>query len=61
MRDIRPAGAVVPAELQGRGRAPAHFGPLFITLGAGEDDLDQQQTLIDGYRYGLVKRSIQLG
>ncbi|GAA2273728.1 hypothetical protein GCM10010430_69600 [Kitasatospora cystarginea] len=26
-----------------------------------EDDLDRQQTVIDGYWWGLAKRSIQLG
>ncbi len=38
-----------------------HFAPLFVTLGAGEDDLDGQRTVIDGFWAGLAKRSIQLG
>ncbi|MCW2943008.1 MAG: extradiol ring-cleavage dioxygenase [Actinomycetia bacterium] len=38
-----------------------HFAPLFVTLGAGEADLDGQRTPIDGFWYGLAKRSIQLG
>jgi 4,5-DOPA dioxygenase extradiol len=38
-----------------------HFAPLFVTLGAGADDLESQQTVIDGFWLGLAKRSIQLG
>lgn len=38
-----------------------HFAPLFITLGAGEDDLGTQRSVIDGFWLGLAKRSIQLG
>jgi len=38
-----------------------HFVPLFITLGAGGDDLADHQTVIDGYWLGLAKRSIQIG
>jgi 4,5-DOPA dioxygenase extradiol len=38
-----------------------HFAPLFVTLGAGEDDLGTQRSVIDGFWYGLAKRSIQLG
>jgi 4,5-DOPA dioxygenase extradiol len=38
-----------------------HFAPLFVTLGAGEADQDAQRTVIDGFWYGLAKRSIQLG
>ncbi|TVT27135.1 dioxygenase [Amycolatopsis rhizosphaerae] len=37
-----------------------HFAPLFVTLGAGVDDA-APRTVIDGYWYGLAKRSIQLG
>jgi 4,5-DOPA dioxygenase extradiol len=36
-----------------------HFAPLFVTLGAGE--AEQPHTVIDGYWYGLAKRSVQLG
>jgi 4,5-DOPA dioxygenase extradiol len=38
-----------------------HFAPLFVTLGAGEQDMATQQSKIDGFWYGLSKRSIQLG
>ncbi|MBC6461359.1 dioxygenase [Actinomadura sp. HBU206391] len=38
-----------------------HFAPLFVTLGAGEADQGAQRTVIDGFWYGLAKRSIQLG
>ncbi|MFB6888256.1 dioxygenase [Kitasatospora sp. NPDC056327] len=38
-----------------------HFAPLFVTLGAGADELDGQRTVIDGFWMGLAKRSIQIG
>lgn len=38
-----------------------HFAPLFVTLGAAECDLGTQRTVIDGFWYGLAKRSIQIG
>ncbi|MEU8923961.1 class III extradiol ring-cleavage dioxygenase [Kitasatospora sp. NPDC048545] len=38
-----------------------HFAPLFVTLGAGEADLDSQRSVIDGFWMGLAKRSVQLG
>ena len=38
-----------------------HFAPLFVTLGAGLDDFDSQRTVIDGFWYGLAKRSVQFG
>jgi 4,5-DOPA dioxygenase extradiol len=38
-----------------------HFAPLFVTLGAGAEELESQHTVIDGFWYGLAKRSIQLG
>ncbi|WP_308167780.1 dioxygenase family protein [Catellatospora tritici] len=38
-----------------------HFAPLFVTLGAGESDLDRQRSVIDGFWMGLAKRSVQLG
>lgn len=38
-----------------------HFAPLFVTLGAGAEELDQQRTAIDGFWMGLAKRSIQIG
>ncbi|KID28758.1 dioxygenase family protein [Prauserella rugosa] len=36
-----------------------HFAPLFVSLGAGEGQ--RPETVIDGYWYGLAKRSVQLG
>ncbi|WP_283133353.1 dioxygenase family protein [Rhizohabitans arisaemae] len=36
-----------------------HFAPLFVALGAGVDDLRTQDAVIDGYWYGLAKRSFQ--
>jgi 4,5-DOPA dioxygenase extradiol len=60
----------VDALLDFEHRAPAgrlahprteHFAPLFVALGAGEDDLTGQQTVIDGFWYGMAKRSIQIG
>ncbi|GAA2136388.1 class III extradiol ring-cleavage dioxygenase [Streptomyces synnematoformans] len=38
-----------------------HFAPLFVTLGAAEDDLPTQRSVIDGFWMGLAKRSVQLG
>jgi 4,5-DOPA dioxygenase extradiol len=38
-----------------------HFAPLFVALGAGEDDLAAQRTVIDGFWLGLSKRSVQFG
>ena len=38
-----------------------HFAPLFVTLGAGESDLDLQRPVIEGFWGGLAKRSVQLG
>ena len=37
-----------------------HFAPLFVSLGAGIDEAEPE-TVIDGYWFGLAKRSIQLG
>ncbi|MFC4005287.1 dioxygenase [Prauserella oleivorans] len=36
-----------------------HFAPLFVSLGAG-DTASTPRTVIDGYWYGLAKRSVQL-
>ncbi len=64
------AGQDIDALLDFTHRAPAgriahprteHFAPLFVTLGAGEDELAGQRTVIDGFWYGLAKRSVQLG
>jgi 4,5-DOPA dioxygenase extradiol len=38
-----------------------HFASLFLTLGAAEDELAGQRTVIDGYWLGMAKRSIQIG
>lgn len=38
-----------------------HFAPLFVSLGAGEDDLSRLRTAVDGFWCGLAKRSVQLG
>ena len=38
-----------------------HFAPLFVTLGAAEDEMSSQRTVIDGFWHGLAKRSIQIG
>lgn len=40
-----------------------HFAPLFVALGAGEGSgtAGAADTVIDGYWYGLAKRSVQIG
>jgi 4,5-DOPA dioxygenase extradiol len=37
-----------------------HFAPLFVTLGAASGDLTGARTVIDGFWYGMAKRSIQV-
>ena len=37
-----------------------HFAPLFVTLGAAAGDLSGARTVIDGFWFGLAKRSIEL-
>ena len=37
-----------------------HFVPLFITLGMAQDPGTPVDTRIDGYWYGLAKRSFQV-
>ena len=68
-REVLDAGDV-DALLDFEHRSPAgklahprteHFAPLFLTLGAGEDELTGQRTVIDGYWLGMAKRSIQIG
>lgn len=58
----------VDALLDFRHKAPAstlahprteHFAPLFVALGAAEESLDSQRTVIDGFWHGLSKRSVQ--
>ncbi len=36
-----------------------HFAPLFVSLGASIDDLRAETSVIDGFWYGLSKRSWQ--
>ncbi|GAB3922581.1 class III extradiol ring-cleavage dioxygenase [Kribbella albertanoniae] len=38
-----------------------HFAPLFVTLGAAANQLPTAETVIDGFWYGLSKRSWQIG
>jgi 4,5-DOPA dioxygenase extradiol len=38
-----------------------HFAPLFVTLGAGSEEIGGNRTVIDGFWMGFAKRSIQLG
>jgi 4,5-DOPA dioxygenase extradiol len=38
-----------------------HFAPLFVSLGAAEDSLGAADTVVDGFWYGLSKRSWQIG
>ncbi|QWF80520.1 dioxygenase family protein [Amycolatopsis sp. CA-230715] len=37
-----------------------HFAPLFVSLGAGTPDATPE-TVIDGYWFGLAKRSVRIG
>jgi 4,5-DOPA dioxygenase extradiol len=36
-----------------------HFAPLFVSLGAAFDDLAHVRSVVDGFWYGLSKRSWQ--
>ncbi|MER5434974.1 hypothetical protein [Streptomyces sp. NPDC002588] len=38
-----------------------HFAPLFVTLGAGHEELGDQRTVIDGFWFGMAKRSVRIG
>lgn len=38
-----------------------HFAPLFVSLGASIDDLRSSESAVDGFWYGLSKRSWQFG
>jgi 4,5-DOPA dioxygenase extradiol len=38
-----------------------HFAPLFVALGATAGTVDGQRSIIDGFWYGLSKRSFQFG
>ncbi|HEY5989483.1 MAG TPA: class III extradiol ring-cleavage dioxygenase [Streptosporangiaceae bacterium] len=48
-----------PAARQAHPRTE-HFAPLFVALGAAAGDLSGARTVIDGFWYGLAKRSIQV-
>jgi 4,5-DOPA dioxygenase extradiol len=37
------------------------FAPLFVTLGAAQDEFAAQHTVIDGFWVGMAKRSVQIG
>ena len=37
-----------------------HFAPLFVTLGAATADDEEPRFTIEGYFYGLAKRSFQI-
>ncbi|TDC84625.1 dioxygenase [Actinomadura sp. 7K507] len=67
-------GGDIDALLDFRDKAPAarmahprteHFAPLFMSLGAGlengADSPSGRRSVIDGYWYGLAKRSFQFG
>ncbi|TMQ97518.1 dioxygenase [Actinomadura soli] len=67
-------GGDVDALLDFRAKAPAariahprseHFAPLFMALGAGAEshtgDPSRRRSVIDGYWFGLAKRSFQFG
>jgi 4,5-DOPA dioxygenase extradiol len=36
-----------------------HFAPLFVSMGASMTTTDTPRSVIDGYWYGLAKRSVQ--
>ncbi|MFI2368444.1 dioxygenase [Streptomyces sp. NPDC018833] len=64
------AAADVDALLDFENKAPAgriahprteHFAPLFVTLGAAQDELGTHRSVIDGFWMGLAKRSVQFG
>ncbi|MDO3645751.1 dioxygenase family protein [Nocardia mangyaensis] len=38
-----------------------HFAPLLLGLGAGAEDIDSLRTVIDGYWFGMARRSVQIG
>jgi 4,5-DOPA dioxygenase extradiol len=63
------AGGDLDALLDFQHKAPAarqahprteHFAPLFVTLGASDGDLAGARSVIDGFWYGLAKRSIEV-
>ncbi|WET79633.1 class III extradiol ring-cleavage dioxygenase [Amycolatopsis sp. QT-25] len=48
-----PAAAIAHPRIE-------HFAPLFVSLGASSSE-GRGETVIDGYWYGLAKRSLQFG
>lgn len=63
-------GGDVDALLDFRAKAPAarlahprteHFAPLFVALGADADAPSGRRSVIDGYWFGMAKRSFQFG
>ncbi|MGP8000456.1 MAG: dioxygenase [Streptosporangiaceae bacterium] len=48
-----------PAARQAHPRTE-HFAPLFVTLGAADGDLAAARSVIDGFWFGMAKRSIQV-
>ncbi len=69
---VRAAGALSRGDVEElaafRTRAPGlryahptieHFTPLFVTLGASADPTAPVTTAIDGFAWGLAKRSFQ--
>jgi 4,5-DOPA dioxygenase extradiol len=38
-----------------------HFAPLFVSLGASQDSLGNAESVVEGFWYGMSKRSWQLG
>src|SRR3954454_6693404 len=50
-RHKAPAATLAPPRIE-------HFAPLFVSLGAGSDG-GSSRTVIDGFWYGLAKRSLQ--
>ncbi len=68
--DQTVAARDIDALLDFRRKAPAaliahprteHFAPLFVALGTDVDRPGETQAVIDGYWYGLAKRSFQFG
>lgn len=64
------AAADLDALLDFESKAPAgrlahprteHFAPLFVTLGAAQEELSTQRSVIDGFWMGMAKRSVQVG
>ena len=48
-----------PAARQAHPRTE-HFAPLFVTLGAADGDLAAARSVIDGFWFGMAKRSIEV-